>query len=115
MPRLFASGGRDAVFEDFSNAHSHKREGEYIAMWIDSEEPLADVEDAWEHLTNVVTVSKWRTPAGAQNDQVLFMTTCMETLIVADRASLREYFGNKLREAALPPLVDLLAMMSKTS
>ena len=107
MPRLFASGGRDSAFDDFSNAHANNPAGEYIAMWIDSEEPLADDENTWEHLNNVTTVSRWNRPAGASDDQVLFMTTCMETLLVSDHDSLRRYFGNKLQEPSLPPLVNL--------
>ncbi len=35
------------------------------------------------------------------------MTTCMETLIVADRAALEEHYKTKLQNSALPPLVDL--------
>ena len=35
------------------------------------------------------------------------MTTCMETWIVADRAALKEHFGNGLQDSALPPLQNL--------
>lgn len=38
---------------------------------------------------------------------MLFMTTCMETWIVADRDALAKHYGSKLQESALPPLVDL--------
>ena len=71
-------------------------------MWIDSEEPVADVEQAWEHLAAVTTVATWEKPTDAQDDQVLFMTACMETWIAADRDALKEHYGNKLRVNTLP-------------
>ena len=107
MPRLSACGGRDAVFDDFSIAHASGRTGDYVAMWIDGEEPVADIEKAWEHLRNVTTVTPWSRPAGASDDQILFMTTCMETWIVADRTTLEEHYGSDLQESALPPLERL--------
>jgi hypothetical protein len=75
-------------------------------MWIDSEEPMADIMEAWDHLKGG---DNWDRPAGAEDVQVLLMTTCMETWIVADRASLRDYYGHKLQENALPPLNGLEA------
>lgn len=107
MPRLFASGGRATVFDDFSTAHGNNPGDNYVAMWIDSEDPIEGIEAAWEHLQNVKTVPQWKRPEGASDDQVLFMTTCMETWIVTDRGALKDHYGNKLQDSALPPLVDL--------
>ncbi|MBI2924946.1 MAG: DUF4276 family protein [Verrucomicrobia bacterium] len=107
MPRLFACGGRAAVFDDFVTAHANNRAGAYVAMWLDSEEPMENVEEAWKHLQNVQSVPQWAQPEGAIDDQVLFMTTCMETWIVADRLTLKEHYGSKLQESGLPSLVDL--------
>lgn len=109
MPRTFASGGRDSVFGDFKTAHENKAPGHFVAMLIDSEEPMADIEEAWKHLQNVKTVNKWKKPRGATDDQVLFMTTCMETWIAADRDALQGHYGSKLQVSALPPLVELEA------
>lgn len=105
-PRLKACGGRQSVYDDFCTAHA-SRTADYIAMWIDSEDPMTDVEKAWAHLGSVTTVPKWDKPNGATDEQVLFMTTCMETWIIADRATLREHYGDKLQETALPSLTDL--------
>jgi len=105
-PRLKACGGRVSVYEDFCTAHNAGGGG-YVAIWIDSEEPMADIEQTWKHLAEVTTVAAWEKPGGAADDQVLFMTTCMETWIVADRAVLRSHYGHKLRENALPPLSGL--------
>ena len=104
MPRLSACGGRGSAFDDFKTAHASRKVGDYIAMLVDSEDPVEDLEKTWDHLKSR---DQWDKPAGAVDEQVLFMTTCMETWIVADRAALREHYGQKLQENALPPLDNL--------
>jgi hypothetical protein len=103
MPRLHACGSRETTFHDFKIALSEKAADRYVAMWIDSEEPLANVEATWEHLRGR---DRWSKPTGATDDQVLFMTTCMETLIIADREALAVHYAN-LQTSALPPLAGL--------
>ena len=104
MPRLHACGSRGAAFDDFKIGHAEKSGGDYVAMWIDSEDPLADLEATWKHLKGR---DNWTKPAGATDDQVLFMTTCMESLIVADRAALNKHSGDMLQDSALPSPIDL--------
>jgi hypothetical protein len=104
MPRLSACGGRGSVFDDFKTAHTMRKVGDYIAMLVDSEDPVMDVERTWEHLNRR---DQWDKPAGASDEQVLFMTTCMETGIVTDRRALQEHYGHGLQENALPPLTNL--------
>lgn len=104
MPRLVACGGRDAAFEGFKTAFANAAEGDYIAMWIDSEDPMSDIEKTWEHLKKR---DGWEAPSGAHDDQVLMMVTCMETWIAADRPTLREHYRGCLQEAALPQLGDI--------
>jgi hypothetical protein len=105
-PRLVACGGRGDVFNRFKTA-LRSRGSHYIAMWIDSEDPMTNTESAWDHLASVTTVVAWERPEGVTDDQVLFMTTCMETWIVADRETLRAHYGGKLFENRLPSLVGL--------
>ena len=62
MPRLIACGGRGSAYADFTIAHANQRGGDYVAMWIDSEEPMADIEAAWNHLRQVQTVARWKKP-----------------------------------------------------
>jgi hypothetical protein len=104
MPRLVACGGRRSVFEDFQSAHGSRTPEDFIAMLIDSEEPLNDTEATWDHL---IRSDHWEKPPDAADEQVLFMTTCMETWIVADRDSLRNHYGSRLQVSALPPLTIL--------
>lgn len=102
MPKLTACGSRDDAFGNFKIGL--KGNDNYVALWIDSEDPLTDLESAWKHLKQR---DNWTQPTGAKDDQVLFMTTCMETLITADRAVLETHYGPKLQSSALPPMVDL--------
>lgn len=104
MPRLIACGGRDAAYGSFKVAHANSPTGTYVALWVDSEEPLANLEEAWQHLQ---TRDHWQRPTGAADDQVLLMTTCMENWFVADVAALQAHFRNKLQASALPPLPAL--------
>lgn len=104
MPRLVACGGRGSVFEDFRSAHGNRSPEDVIAMMIDSEDPLPDLEAAWDHLLNR---DGWERPSGAADDQVLFMTTCMETWIITDRDSLISHYGSLLQVSALPPLEEM--------
>jgi len=106
MPRLVPLGGRQAVYDRFVTEHG-KESGSYIAMWIDSEEPMGNIEAAWDHLEGVQTVGTWHRPPGADDNQVLFMTTCMETWIVADRDTMKAHYGHKLQISGLPSLAGL--------
>lgn len=104
MPRLSACGGRGSVLDDFKTAYAMRKVGDYIAMLVDSEDPVEDPEQSWEHLNHR---DQWDKPVGASDEQVLFMTTCMETWIVTDRRALQEHYGHRLQENALPPLANL--------
>lgn len=103
MPRLVACGGRSAAYGDFKTAHESNK-AEYVAMLIDSEKPVSNPDETWDHLRNC---DRWERPDGADDEQVLFMTTCMETWIVADRDTLRQHYGSSLQESALPSLISL--------
>lgn len=103
MPRLVSCGGRDAVYEDFKTAHQ-QNSTDYIAMLIDSEDPVDDLERTWDHLGKR---DHWEQPDGSDDQQVLFMATCMETWILSDRVTLRQHYGHDLQESALSPLENL--------
>ncbi len=104
IPKVVACGSRDSAYDSFQTAHTIASETDYVALLVDSEDPLSDTEKTWAHLGQR---DGWQRPQGSQDDQVMFMTTCMETWIVADRDALREYFGQHLQMSALPSLDDL--------
>ncbi len=104
LPRLVACGGRERAFDEFKTALAHLKSGDLVLLWVDSEDPIANIEDPWTHLKSR---DDWDRPNEASNEHVLLMTTCMETWIVADRAILAEHYGADLQESALPPLQNL--------
>ena len=104
MPSLVACGSRGAAFDDFKIALGAKGASDYVAMWIDSEDPLTDLNATWVHLARR---DNWVQPVEATDDQVLFMTTCMETLFAADHGALADHYKSELQVSALPPLFEL--------
>lgn len=105
MPRLVASGSRNQTYSDFKVAHENSSSSDkFIAMLVDSEDPLDDIEKTWGHLKSR---DKWAKPDSAKDDQVFFMTTSMETWIATDRQSLRQHYGANLRESSLPDLYEV--------
>lgn len=110
-PKLVACGSREAVFNDFKTATQANSGNDFIAMLVDSEDPVDDTEATWNHLS---TRDDWSKPDSTADEQVLFMTTCMETWIVAGRATLREHYGSQLQQNSLPALVGLEAKSRQT-
>lgn len=104
MPRLIACGGRGDTFEDFKTACQISSADEYVALLVDSEEALQDIEQPWVHLNGR---DRWIRPAKVRDEQALLMTTCMETWIASDRDALRKHYGGHLREKDLPDLHNM--------
>ena len=104
MPRLVARGGRSAAYRDFVHAYRNAKAGGFVALLVDSEDPVADVEAPWAHLS---ARDGWKKPRDAEDEQVLLMTTCMETWIVSDQETLRAHYRSQLQQSALPALVDV--------
>lgn len=99
LPRVLPCGSRNDAFDAFQTAHRQSTLT-YVALLVDSEDPINnDIEQTWKHLK---TRDGWERPAGATDDQVLLMTTCMETWIVADRVALNRLYPNCLQPSALP-------------
>ena len=104
LPRLVACGGRTQAYDDFTIAHAQNALPDYVALLIDSEDPVPNINEPWNHLRDR---DEWNAPPGARNDQVLLMTTCMETWIASDHNALSEHFGQNLQVAALPALPNI--------
>ena len=104
MPTIVARGGRDSAYESFVTAHEQAGVSDYVALLIDSEDTVANIDLTWAHLNQR---DGWQRPTGVQDDQALLMTTCMETWIAADRQVLNQHFGSRLQDSALPPLQNL--------
>ncbi len=106
LPRIIACGSRNDAYESFKTEHLVGKTS-YVALLVDSEDPVSDGEKPWEHLK---IRDKWNRPTGTTDDQVLLMTTCMETWIIADQAGLKRHYETHkpcLRLAGLPSTVSL--------
>jgi hypothetical protein len=106
MPKLIPCGGRTAAFDGFKMRLENRDPGDFVALLIDSEEPLVNLKATWKHLRERQS-DRWNKPVTATDEQVFFMTTCMETWIVSDHETLRSHYGHELKENLLPPLVKL--------
>ena len=106
LPRIIACGSRQGAYDNFKTEHLAGKVS-YVALLVDSEEPVADGEKPWEHLK---TRDNWDCPEKATDDQVFLMTTCMETWIIADQEGLKRFFERHkpcLLAAGLPSTVNL--------
>ncbi|MDQ2730333.1 MAG: DUF4276 family protein [Armatimonadota bacterium] len=95
QPRIVAHGGRDRTFDAFQTAHANAGADEMIVLLVDSEAPV--VKGPWDHLTDR---DGWQRPENASDDQCQLMVACMETWVLADRATLKIIF-KELTESAL--------------
>jgi len=68
MPRLTACGSRNSTFDDYTTALASAKPGRFVAMLIDSETPVSDLEQTWAHLREH---DHWNEPAGGSDEQVL--------------------------------------------
>lgn len=100
-----ACGGRQQAYKDFEKALRLGDAG--VALLVDSEDVVADLEKPWEHLAGRES-DAMRRPKDATDAQALLMATCMETWIVADPAALaHRYRHDPFHPKALPSLVNL--------
>lgn len=104
-PRVIACGGRKAAFDEFKNALA-KHEGDLCVLLVDSEAPVSKGTSAWQHV-RVRPGDKWMKPKGSGDEQLHLMVQCMEAWLVADRAALKRYYGDKFNERALPAASNL--------
>jgi hypothetical protein len=98
MPRVVACGGRKQAYDDFCIALT---EAKHAAMLlVDSEGPVS-VASPWAHLLQR-SGDHWPTPTGAADDDCHLMVQCMESWLLADRATLTAFFGQGYNDKALP-------------
>jgi hypothetical protein len=105
-PRIVACGSRRDAFDSFCTAIAS---GEDAVLLVDSEDAviaqhqqgLPDAWTPWAHLKARVG-DGWDKPVGASDAQCHFMVQIMESWFLADRDTLKAFFGQDFRENALP-------------
>ena len=118
MPRIVACGSRKHAYDDFCTALNN---GEEAMLLVDSEESVnaglqgtADYETwkPWEHLAQREG-DKWSKPKNAANNQCHLMVQCMESWFLADRGTLKSFFGQGFQETHLPATANPIEGIGK--
>ena len=110
MPRIVACGGRRQAYEDFCTALA---QGRRAILLVDSEDPVM-VQSPWLHLRQRKG-DEWPMPDGSTDDDCHLMVQCMESWLLADRETLRAYFGQGYNGRALPQPENPIESVSRES
>lgn len=97
MPGVVACGGRESAYRKFCSAIRNARDGDFIVLLVDSEGPVRG-KSPWHHLRSR---DGWTKPDEVGDDGAHLMVEVMESWFLADRETLKGYFGRGFREAAL--------------
>jgi hypothetical protein len=107
LPRIVASGGRKAAFDDFCT--EVKQSGSAFLL-VDSEEQVqGEFAKPWDHLKSR-SGDRWEKPSEAMDSQCHLMVVCMESWFLGDKDSLELYYGQHFRRSALPQNPEIEAI-----
>ena len=99
LPKVIPCGSREKTYDRFCTAINDAEAGSFIVLLVDSEAAVPSGDNPWEHLRKR---DSWTQPSAATDDSAQLMVQCMEAWFVADRQSLRDYFGKDFKASALP-------------
>ena len=99
MPKPVPCGARNAAFGRFRTSVGINASDVMPMLLVDSEGPLADGHDPWQHLKSR---DNWDRPEGTSDEQAQLMVQCMESWFLGDRDAVAEYYGNDFNRNALP-------------
>ena len=116
-PRVVACGGREDAYDSFCTAIAN---GDEAILLVDSETSVAGQyqqgshEDwqPWQHL-NERAGDEWEKPAGSEDTDCHLMVQIMESWFLADRETLKNYFGQGFQENQLPAAANAIESVSK--
>ena len=102
-------GGRADTYKAFRTALRQRRPGGHVMLLVDSEGPVSEGRNAWQHLQ---ARDKWERPTDASDDDAHLMVQCMEAWFLADKDVLERHFGRGFATGALPanPRVEQVPM-----
>lgn len=106
MPGISACGGRQRAYDSFVTALGDGTKTPVLL--VDAERPVKDA-SAWEHLRN--GMDRWARPARATEEHCHLMAQVMESWFLADRRTLKTFYGPKFHEKPLPsnPRIEQIA------
>ena len=100
MPRVVRGGARNHTFDLFARSIKNPIPKRVPLLLVDSEDAIHADHSVWQRLHARDGLHQ---PPGAHEDQAVLMVHLMETWFLADRQSLKGYFGagfteNKIRQ-----------------
>ena len=104
MPRIVACGSRGNAYQDFRTAISQAGADEFPVLLVDSEAPVGEVSNSWDHLR---TKDGWDRPAHAAEEHAHLMVQCMEAWFLSDKDCLAVFYGQGFYANALPQRSDI--------
>ena len=116
-PRIVACGSRKNAYDSYCTAIAA---GEDALLLVDSETAVTEEcqqgeaknWSPWRHLRQRQG-DQWEKPASADEQDCHLMVQCMEAWFLADRETLRAFFGPGLNEHALPAAGRLVETIAK--
>ena len=105
-PHTVPCGGRGHAYDAFRTAMHTRKPNELPLLLVDSEGPVAQGHTTWQHL-KARPGDGWDKPEGVTDDQAFLMVQVMETWFIADRDTLRNFFGNCFNDNTIPAWPDL--------
>lgn len=117
-PRVVACGSRRDAYESFCTA---VKTGEEAVLLVDSEEPVAaeyrqgepEAWQPWQHLKQR-SGDGWDKPTDAADTDCHLMVQIMESWFLADRGTLKAFFGQGFKENQLPATGNTVESVAKT-
>ncbi len=111
MPKVVRGVSRKQTFDQFAADIVERRPDVTLLLLVDSEAPVSPDHSVWQHLQ---ARDGWDRPIGAGDDGAFLMVQVMETWFLADRDTLRNYFGAQFAENALRQWPELEAVPKQT-
>lgn len=115
MPKVVACGNRNNAFDSFCTAI---RQGERAFLLVDSEDAIQAVHqagdpDQWKPWAHLQERDGWTKQANANDADCHLMVQCMEAWFIADRQTIKEFFGRDFRENQLPAAARAIETVPK--
>jgi hypothetical protein len=102
---IAACGDGNSAYKDFIRAPGPPAI-DVALLLVDSEGPVAEGKDVWEHLQSQRD-GQWSRPSTIPLDAAHLMVQSMETWLVADPDALRKYYIRDFRSGSLPKAHNL--------
>jgi len=116
MPRVVPCGSRNDAFDSFCTAIKNKQAA---LLLVDSEDAVSEEHqtgepEEWKPWGHLKARDNWDQPDGSDDLDAHLMVVCMEAWLLADRDTLKKFFGQSFRENSLPKRERLTESIPKT-